>query len=404
MGSVNIKLENLTKTYMHQLKGAINAVNGVSLTVEPGELLTLLGPSGCGKTTTMRMLAGFEEPDGGRVLIGSEDVTDKMANQRDIGFVFQNYALFPHLSVYENVAYGLKIRGYDKKETDKLVAEALSLVKLDGYEEQFPHQMSGGEQQRVALARAVVIKPKVLLLDEPLSNLDAKLRISTRSEIRRLQKSLSISTLYVTHDQEEAMAISDRIIVMNHGDIIQIGTAEELYFNPETEFVAKFIGAVNTIPAEVVSEGDGEIAVKVENNIFTVSNVLRKVSAGEKVDVLIRPEAVKLEEFSEKTELAGIVTERSFLGDRVDYTVEAGTFSLKVSSYDLFGQSEFEEQQKVAILLDEKRMKIIIVIYPKDYEDAELDLNKLHEFLKCQCKYAEFKRNLNDRSGTGIEK
>ena len=359
MGSVNIKLENLTKTYMHQLKGAINAVNGVSLTVEPGELLTLLGPSGCGKTTTMRMLAGFEEPDGGRVLIGSEDVTDKMANQRDIGFVFQNYALFPHLSVYENVAYGLKIRGYDKKETDKLVAEALSLVKLDGYEEQFPHQMSGGEQQRVALARAVVIKPKVLLLDEPLSNLDAKLRISTRSEIRRLQKSLSISTLYVTHDQEEAMAISDRIIVMNHGDIIQIGTAEELYFNPETEFVAKFIGAVNTIPAEVVSEGDGEIAVKVENNIFTVSNVLRKVSAGEKVDVLIRPEAVKLEEFSEKTELAGIVTERSFLGDRVDYTVEAGTFSLKVSSYDLFGQSEFEEQQKVAILLDEKRMKIL---------------------------------------------
>ncbi len=265
MESVNIKLEKLVKTYIHQLKGEINAVNGVSLTVEPGELLTLLGPSGCGKTTTMRMLAGFEEPDNGKVIIGSEDVTDKMANQRDIGFVFQNYALFPHLSVYENVAYGLKIRNYEKKEIDKLVNEALTLVKLDGYEGQFPHQMSGGEQQRVALARAVVIKPKVLLLDEPLSNLDAKLRISTRSEIRKLQKSLSISTLYVTHDQEEAMAISDRIIVMNHGDIIQIGTAEELYFNPETEFVAKFIGVINSIPSTAINIDRDTALVDIEN-------------------------------------------------------------------------------------------------------------------------------------------
>jgi iron(III) transport system ATP-binding protein len=359
MESVNIKLENLTKTYMHQLKGAINAVNGVSLTVEPGELLTLLGPSGCGKTTTMRMLAGFEEPDSGKVIIGSEDVTDKMANQRDIGFVFQNYALFPHLSVYENVAYGLKIRGFDKKEIDKLVAEALALVKLDGYEGQFPHQMSGGEQQRVALARAVVIKPKILLLDEPLSNLDAKLRISTRSEIRNLQKTLSISTLYVTHDQEEAMAISDRIIVMNHGDIIQIGSAEDLYFNPDTEFVAKFIGVINTIPSEVISIGEGTAEVEIGNQKYTVSNILRKLSVGEIVDVLIRPEAVTLEEVNENTELTGIVTERSFLGDKVDYTVESNSFSLKVSLYDLYGQAAFNESQKVSILLDEKRMKIL---------------------------------------------
>ncbi len=359
MKSVNIKLEKLVKTYVHQIKGKINAVNGVSLTVEPGELLTLLGPSGCGKTTTMRMLAGFEEPDSGRVIIGSEDVTDKMANQRDIGFVFQNYALFPHLSVYENVAYGLKIRNYEKKDIDKLVKETLSLVELDGYEKQFPHQMSGGEQQRVALARAVVIKPKVLLLDEPLSNLDAKLRISTRSEIRKLQKSLSISTLYVTHDQEEAMAISDRIIVMNHGDIIQIGTAEELYFNPATEFVAKFIGVVNTIPSKVVSVDGDTAEVIIENVKFKVSDISRKISEGENVDVLIRPEAVSLEEVNSNTALKGTVASKSFLGDRVDYTVESKSFSIKVSFYDLYGQKAFKESEEVGIVLDEKRMKIL---------------------------------------------
>ena len=239
MESVKITLKDLVKTYIHQVKGTVTAVNNVSLDVQPGELLTLLGPSGCGKTTTMRMIGGFEEPDSGKVYIGDEDITNAMANKRDAGFVFQNYALFPHMSVYENIAYGLKIRKYSSEEIDKMVMEVLSLVKLDGYSKQFPHQMSGGEQQRVALARAIVVKPKVLLLDEPLSNLDAKLRISTRSEIRRLQKALSISTVYVTHDQEEAMAISDRIIVMNQGNIIQIGTAEELYYNPETEFVAK---------------------------------------------------------------------------------------------------------------------------------------------------------------------
>ncbi len=359
MESVDIKLENLVKTYMHQIKGRIAAVNGVSLTVEPGELLTLLGPSGCGKTTTMRMLAGFEEPDSGKVFIGSEDVTSQMANQRDIGFVFQNYALFPHLSVYENVAYGLKVRGYVKRDIKDRIVEALALVKLDGYEEQFPHQMSGGEQQRVALARAVVIKPKVLLLDEPLSNLDAKLRISTRGEIRNLQKSLSISTLYVTHDQEEAMAISDRIIVMDHGDIIQIGTAEELYYNPQTEFVAKFIGAINAVPAKIVSRGTESAVVEIEGKQFSVSNVTKKVRTGDNVDVLLRPEAIRLNEADSGTEITATVAERSFLGDRVDYTVESNSFRIKVSLYDSFGQLTFKCNQKVGVILDEKRMKIL---------------------------------------------
>ncbi|MCP5515454.1 MAG: ABC transporter ATP-binding protein [Spirochaetales bacterium] len=359
MKSVNIKLENLTKTYIHQLKGKISAVNGVSLEVEPGELLTLLGPSGCGKTTTMRMLAGFEEPDSGKVFIGSEDVTDQMANQRDIGFVFQNYALFPHLSVAENVAYGLKVRGVDRNEIGRRVDEALQLVKLEGYQEQFPHQMSGGEQQRVALARAIVIKPKVLLLDEPLSNLDAKLRISTRGEIRRLQKALSISTLYVTHDQEEAMAISDRIIVMNHGDIIQIGTAEELYYNPKTEFVAKFIGAINAIPSKIVSSSDEEAVADIEGEKFKVRNFRKNVKPGDSADVLLRPEAVRLKEVNPESKIKGTVVERAFLGDRVDYTVAAESFTIKVSLYDSFGQVTFKCDQEVEIILDEKRMKIL---------------------------------------------
>jgi iron(III) transport system ATP-binding protein len=359
MESVNIKIENLVKTYSHQIKGTFTAVNRVSLMVEPGELLTLLGPSGCGKTTTMRILAGFEEPDSGKVYIGSEDVTNKMANQRGIGFVFQNYALFPHLSVYENVAYGLKIRGIGRKEIDERVLEAIALVKLDGYQNQFPHQMSGGEQQRVALARAVVIRPKVLLLDEPLSNLDAKLRISTRSEIRNLQKSLGISTLYVTHDQEEAMAISDRIIVMKSGDIVQIGTAEELYYHPRTEFVAKFIGSINAVSSKVVAAGDKEVVVEIEGQKFAISNVLRKEAEGAEVDVLFRPEAVRLREVSADSKIIGTIIERAFLGDRVDYVVATKNFEIRVSLYDTIGQLDFPSDSKVEIVIDEDRMKIL---------------------------------------------
>jgi spermidine/putrescine ABC transporter ATP-binding subunit len=361
MESVSITIDHLVKTYLNQTKGRIAAVNGISLVVEPGELLTLLGPSGCGKTTTMRMVGGFEEPDSGRVLIGLKDVTNVMANKRDAGFVFQNYALFPHLSVFDNVAYGLKIRNIAKNEINKLVTEVLTLVKLDGYEKQFPHQMSGGEQQRVALARAIVVKPKVLLLDEPLSNLDAKLRVSTRSEIRRLQKSLSISTIYVTHDQEEAMAISDRIVVMNHGDIIQIGTAEELYYNPKTEFVAKFIGKINIIPGTVASVANGSAEVKIGGVKYTINNITRNITSGEKVNVLLRPEAIELEEGTDDSKLTGIVTERVFLGDRVDYSVELNGYRIQVNSYDSLNKKIFESKKRVEIVFDQNRMKILEV-------------------------------------------
>src|SRR5512136_1570281 len=262
MEAVRIRLEQIHKTFLHRVKGEVSAVSNVSLFVQPGEFLTLLGPSGCGKTTTLRMVAGFERPDRGRIYIGEEDVTDLMANQRNIGFVFQNYALFPHLSVFENVAYGLRVKGMSKAEMENSVGQVIRLVGLKGYERQFPHQLSGGEQQRVALARAVVIQPQVLLFDEPLSNLDARLRVYMRGEIRRLQKALSITAIYVTHDQEEAMAISDHIAVMNEGKIVQVGTAEELYLQPKSLFVAKFIGKINPLPAAVKEAGPEEVTIE----------------------------------------------------------------------------------------------------------------------------------------------
>ena len=235
--SVALHVDGVSKRYLHRVKGEIYAARDVRLDVRPGEFLTLLGPSGCGKTTTLRMIAGFEKPDAGRIHFDGQDVTDLPANRRNIGFVFQNYALFPHLSVFENAAYGLRVRGLAADAIARSVGEVLALVGLAGYEQQFSAQLSGGEQQRVALARAIVIEPRVLLFDEPLSNLDAKLRVQMRHEIRALQRRLGITTVYVTHDQEEAMAVSDRIVVMDHGSVVQQGTAEDLYYRPASQFV-----------------------------------------------------------------------------------------------------------------------------------------------------------------------
>ena len=359
MESVSIRLENITKTFMHQVKGEVTAVNNISLEVKPGELLTFLGPSGCGKTTTLRMVAGFEQPDNGKVYIGDEDVTDMMANKRDIGFVFQNYALFPHLSIYENIAYGLKIRGISREDISKQVSEVLRLVNLEGYQSQFTHQISGGEQQRVALARAIVIKPKVLLLDEPLSNLDAKLRVNTRGEIRKLQKSLGITAIYVTHDQEEAMAISDRIVVINHGNIIQTGTAEELYYEPATTFVAKFIGRINSIPASVINVLPNGVNIEILGEKRTVENVSKKVKTGDKVDALIRPEFIHLDKDIGKHKVTGVIRERTFLGEKVEYIVSVDGINMMVSSSDPGEYLQFSVGQKVGIKLNEEGIKIL---------------------------------------------
>ncbi len=313
----------------------------------------------CGKTTTLRMVAGFEKPDHGRITIGEEDVTDLMANRRNIGFVFQNYALFPHLSVFENVAYGLRVKGVRKEEIERSVAEVLALVGLKGYERQFPHQLSGGEQQRVALARAVVIQPRVLLFDEPLSNLDAKLRVYMRSEIRRLQKVLSITAIYVTHDQEEAMAISDHIVVMNEGRIIQIGTAEELYLRPESPFVAQFIGKINLLPSEVKRMTGEKVMLGIFKQTYPVSKGSRHFEPGQRVNVFVRPETIELVNAIDENSLKASVMERSFLGEKVDYLLDLDGHPIYATSYDPLRHETFSLHQEVGVRFNPDAITIL---------------------------------------------
>jgi ABC-type Fe3+/spermidine/putrescine transport system ATPase subunit len=332
--AAGIRVERVSKRFAHRVKGAVYAVRDVTLTVRPGELLTLLGPSGCGKTTTLRMIAGFERPDAGRVFIGEQDVTDLMANQRSIGFVFQNYALFPHLTVFENVAYGLRVRRLAEAEVGRAVQEVLQLVGLGGHERQFPNQLSGGEQQRVALARAVVIRPRVLLFDEPLSNLDAKLRVQMRREIRELQRQLSITTVYVTHDQEEAMAISDRIVVMHAGTVAQEGTAESLYRAPASAFVAQFIGRTNLLPARVVAVEADAIALEVGGRRLRLPGRSPHAGPGVAVRLVVRPERIGLAGPDRPGGLPGTVVSRMFLGEKVEYHVRVGTDLVQVTAYD----------------------------------------------------------------------
>jgi len=356
MESVAIRIDNVSKVFDHQVKGQVYAARDVSLDVGPGEFVTLLGPSGCGKTTTLRMVAGFGLPDMGRIFIGGQDVTTLPANQRNIGFVFQNYALFPHLSIHENVAYGLRVRKLPDDEIARSVADVLSLVGLTGYERQFPAQLSGGEQQRVALARAIVIRPRVLLFDEPLSNLDARLRIQMRHEIRELQQRLSITTLYVTHDQEEAMAVSDRIAVMNKGSIVQVGSAEDLYYRPASEFVARFIGKVNLVPGHVANIGKAGVDVDVLGQRIPLRAAPAGVKAGDPVNVVLRPEAIGIEASTRQEEPgfhAATVTSRTFLGEKVEYLVECAGETLQIASHSGGARASLIVGQRVRLQLPE---------------------------------------------------
>jgi iron(III) transport system ATP-binding protein len=355
VSAVGIRLDRLSKRFSHRVKGEVYAARDVSLHVRPGEFLTLLGPSGCGKTTTLRMIAGFERADAGRVFFGEQDVTDLLANQRSIGFVFQNYALFPHLSVFENVAYGLRVRKQPETELSRAVDEVLALVGLRGHERQLPHQLSGGEQQRVALARAIVIRPRVLLFDEPLSNLDAKLRVHMRREIRELQRSLSITTVYVTHDQEEAMAVSDRIAVMSQGTIVQEGTAEDLYHRPASEFVAHFIGRASLLAGRVVGAGAGGIGVEVAGTRIEVASPGAPPSPGAAVRLVLRPEAVELRPADGRPPDAGVLTgtvlSRTFLGEKVEYQVRVGEALLQVTRYNAGAPETLQPGQAVLVRL-----------------------------------------------------
>ena len=307
-----------------------------SLNVGQGELVSLLGPSGCGKTTTLRSVAGFIQPDAGQIVINDLDYTNLPPNKRDIGLVFQSYALFPHLTVFYNVAFGLRMRRIPKKEVHSRVANALKMVGLEAFADRRPAQLSGGQQQRVALARATVIEPQVLLLDEPLSNLDAGLRVDMRQEIRRLQQQLGITTLYVTHDQVEAMSISDRVVVMNQGEIEQMGTPESIFAAPETVFVADFMGFDNHFNAAVLSVQDSKLTVNWGGAPIELrwrSN-FGSPQPGTRAEIFFRSDNARLLAETEASGLPGQVILHTFHGNEVQYLVETeiGEFSIMQDS------------------------------------------------------------------------
>lgn len=295
---VRLRLEDI------EFKQADFRLDIPSLEAKPGEFLTLLGPSGCGKTTTLRIMAGFEKPDKGKIYFDDTVMNDVPPYERNIGIVFQDYALFPHMTVYDNISFGLKLRKLSKEEIKRRVSWALELVGLKGFEDRYPEQLSGGQQQRVALARALVIEPQLLLLDEPLSNLDAKIRERLRGEIKRIQKELGITTIYVTHDQEEAMAISDRIAVMSVGKIEQVGNPLDLYYNPKNEFVAKFLGLSNILE------------VNAEEGKAYVGSLCFEVKREGRVKIFFRPESVYIE--------------KGDMGEIVDYELLPGRIRLKI--------------------------------------------------------------------------
>ncbi|MGC8782527.1 MAG: ABC transporter ATP-binding protein, partial [Anaerolineae bacterium] len=283
-------LDRIVKKFVGRGGSAeVTAVDGVSLSIERGEMVTLLGPSGCGKTTTLRLIAGFEFPTAGQIVLDGRPINDLPPHKRDMSMVFQSYAIFPHLNVFENIAYGLNVQHRPQSEIKRRVAQVLELVELTGLENRAPNQLSGGQQQRVALARALVMEPKVLLMDEPLSNLDAKLREQMRTEIRRIQRRLGITSVYVTHDQTEAMTLSDRIVVMNQGRIEQIGRPTEVYRRPRTRFVADFIGRANFIEATVRGQENGTLITDALGAVLRAPAPEGVLRPGDRVTLVVRP-------------------------------------------------------------------------------------------------------------------
>ena len=330
-----LEIDDLHKSFKQQV-----VVERFDLAVERGEFVSFLGPSGCGKTTTLRMVAGFESPTSGSIRIGGREVTGLRPNQRNVGMVFQSYALFPNLTVAENVAFGLKVAKRPEAERARRVEEMLNLIKLPTLGGRYPYQLSGGQQQRVALARALAVEPQVLLLDEPLSALDAKIRVSLREEIRALQRKLGITTIYVTHDQEEALSMSDRIVVMNEGRVEQVGTPFEIYNRPRTRFVASFVGTLSILRAEIIDPAAGRLSVGGQE---IVGPPVAGAKAGETCAVALRPEAALLESGAGRGAAAsdavrnclhGIIEDVSFLGSIVRTRVRLQQAAISLDSFN----------------------------------------------------------------------
>ena len=317
--------------------GIVRAVDNINVGIEQGQFVTLLGPSGCGKTTTLRLIAGFEFPTTGHIVLDGVEINEQPPNQRDMAMVFQSYALFPHLSVFDNIAYGLKIKKLRKADIRAQVGHVLDLTELQGLENRAPNQLSGGQQQRVALARALVMEPKVLLFDEPLSNLDAKLRIQMRTEIRRIQQELGITSVYVTHDQDEAMVLSDLVVIMHNGEIQQSGTAVNIYRHPHNRFVADFIGRANFLPVTVADVLGKSWVVKLDDIVLNIpGSATTDLNPGDAALMLARPESIQI--FVDPTpsgrSLPGTVRRTSYMGSLAEYDVELDGKLISVVRHD----------------------------------------------------------------------
>ncbi len=357
MPDAHVKLVGVSKSF----GGGTPAVDDVSLDVPRGSFTTLLGPSGCGKTTTLRMIAGFYDPDAGDIVIGQQRVNEVPAHRRKAAMVFQDYALFPHMTVEENVAYGLRLARMKRDDIRKRVGQTLDFLGLEGLGRRYPNQLSGGQQQRVALARALVMNPEVLLLDEPLSNLDAKLRVSIRAEMISIQRQLGITTIYVTHDQDEALAMSDWVAVMNRGKVVQWGKPWDAYYHPRTAFMADFLGSVNLIQTPIVSRSNGSVKVRIEGAEVDVP-LLRGQKPGGEALLSVRPESLRLAQADERlgagcVGIAGEVRRRTFLGHLMRYEVRVGQRDWLVDQPDPGGAALFEGP--VQIVVNTARVHVI---------------------------------------------
>ncbi len=323
-----LSLSNITKQY-----GDAVVVDNFNLEIAKGEFISFLGPSGCGKTTTLRMVAGFETPTSGRIMLDGEDITDKAPNQRTVGMIFQSYALFPNMTVAQNIGFGLSVRKESKEMIKQRVDEMIVLINLEKHAHKYPYQLSGGQQQRVSLARALAIHPQVLLLDEPLSALDAKIRVSLRSEIRAIQRKLGITAIFVTHDQEEALSISDRIVVMNAGLMEQVGTPFEIYNFPQTQFVANFVGSLNTVKAEVSDPAKG--LATVDGVQFITASDIKSRKKGDAIRISVRPERFSFAEIQKKDNVLDCTIENiTFLGSVVRIQVKIGNSNFNMDTFN----------------------------------------------------------------------